>query len=372
MTRSTVIGGAVLLVAMTGCAKKSPDKAILQEWSTRDHSVISGQPAEPSLNVSPQATLNAPPEELRTAALDLLMQAADSTNPLLRANALEAMQSEPEHLEAAVKIAMHDENRGVRFVAAALVGKIGLDLCDELERLLEDESLSVRTAAIYGLRQCGRDVDLTPLGEMLQSYDPEIRANAAVVLGELGNPTAIPMIRRALRERMPDTAPAREKMVDLQLAEALVLLGATHDIQAIRAALYAREEEAELTVLACQILGRLDDKGAAADLTNLVWREGKYKRQPELRMAATAALAEIDPARARVEVPMEYARSELYLQRAQAAHTMGVVGDLSTLPMLSTMLSDPNPVVQVSAAGAVLQVYEAHTMRTEAGNRRPY
>jgi len=352
-TAGALIGCFLLL--LSGCAGESKPTGT---WSTKSHSVFKDQAPDAALNAGESISVYATPEDLRTNAISLLMQAAESTNPLLRANAVEALQYAPDYLQRYIPALLHDDNRGVRYITAMTVGRNSLtDHKDRLEALLHDHSPSVRAAAIYALRQSGEPVDPSPLSDMLMSRDPEIRANAANVLGELGNRSAIPMIRLAVGAPMSQATPARVKMVELQLAEALAMLGGSEkDYHPIHAALYARPEEAELTVLACQICRRLGDEGVSSDLQNLVHRSGKFQRPAEVRLAAAAALGSIDPGQTSLEVPFEYMYEEDYVLRAQAAHTMGALGDAVAFPRLAIMMDDPNPIVQVSAAAAILEL----------------
>ena len=53
---------------------------------------------------------------------------------------------------------------------------------------------------------------------------------------------------------------------------------------------------------------------------------------------------------------MEYVKSDRFQLRAQAASTLGELGDPMAYPTLATLLQDPNPLVQVAAAGAILRL----------------
>ncbi len=53
---------------------------------------------------------------------------------------------------------------------------------------------------------------------------------------------------------------------------------------------------------------------------------------------------------------MAYIESDRYQLRAQAASTLGELGDPTVYPTLASLLEDPNPLVQVAAAGAILRV----------------
>ena len=348
-------------IIFAGCAS-DPNQ---QVWTTKNQSMLTVRTDTPSLSLGDAPVPSGPAvsaAELRQPALSILLQAADSPSSLLRANAIEALSAAPETLEPIVQRGLADENRGVRFVSAMSVGKHKfINLAPLLEPLLHDESQSVQAAAMYGLRRCGRPIDLNPLLTMLLADDAEVKGNAALVLGELGDKSAIAVLRSSIGKGLHRATQARRKIVELQIVEAMVKLGATHDLEVIRAALFVPDEEAELAALACQMCGELKDGSAVPDLSNLIHRTGKWERPAEIRMTAAMAIARINPSRILVEVPAGYANSNRPELRAQAAHTMGVMGGngkqmLVALSHLSRLLADANPLVQVAAAGSVLRL----------------
>jgi HEAT repeat protein len=356
------VGGVLGLAA--GCGM-SPTG---EPWSTKSQSSVSSPETLTVPAVRASTPVRAQGSQLRVASLDLLDRAAESSNALLRTNALEALQVVPDHLEPHARRGLVDENHAVRFVAAMTIGDLKMvHLAHLLEPLLRDESESVQAAAIYGLRRCELPVDLTPLASMIMSDDPEVRGNAAIVLGRLGNPTAVPVIRMAVGRGMALVAEARVKMVDLQLAEALVKLGEEQEIEVIRAALFAPPEQGELTALACMMCGRLRDQRAVPNLARLALEVGPTRQPAEVRMAATWALAHIEPTEAPMEVPLEYVADPLLQLRSQAALTLGEIGDPAALPHLATLLDDENPLVQVAAAGGILRIES----RSPTGGNRP-
>jgi HEAT repeat protein len=294
--------------------------------------------------------------QLRAESIDLLKRAAESTNALLRANAIEALHLAPEELPPIVQLGLGDENRGVRFVAAMTVGRLQIrSLADLVTPLLHDPSDSVRAAAIYALRRCGRTPSLDPLATMIVSSDPEVKGNAALVLGELGDPSAIGMLREAGRIRSARVLVARARIVELQIAEAMVKLGQEGELEVIRAALFAPEEQAELAALACMMCGRLRDEAYIAPMREMALRMGRDQEPAEVRLAAAQAVAQIDPARAPLGVLLMYVEAEAFALRAQAAAALGWVQDPSVPLILAEMLEDPNPLVQVAAAGSILR-----------------
>ena len=328
-----------------------------EPWSTKDQSMVGDPLASASLHVEAMPQSQTLETGLSDTALGILRQASTAQYAQLRANAIEGMQFAPEHLDPLVRRGLVDENRGVRFVAAMTIGEYRMkDIAHLLEPLLRDESESVQAAAIYGLKRCGKPVDLSPLATLILSDDPEVRANTALVLGDLDNASAIPVIERAVGRGMSRVNAAKIKLVDLQLAEALVKLGVERQIEAIRAALFAPAEEGELTAVACMMCGRLRDERTVPNLVRLARITGDFQQPAEVRMAATWGLAHIDPAMASIEVPLEYVTSDEYQLRFQAAMTLGEIGSTGSLTTLSAMMSDENALVQVGAASAILQI----------------
>lgn len=291
------------------------------------------------------------------AASELLATAMSSPYAAIRANAIEGLAKNPEALRPLVGRALVDVNRGVRFVAAGVIGKAGL--CDQahlLEPLVRDESDSVRAGAIAALVECGAKVDQSPLAGMLRSDDPEIRANAYLALGMIGNRSAAPMIRESLGRGMRLVNPLRVKLVELQGGEALVRLGDMAEIEPIRAALFAPGEQGELTVLACQILGRLGDHQSQGAMYRLARPAGEDVRPVEIRLAALRALADLGvPDRNQLlQLSAPSLKDLSPMIRAQACFTVGAIGGDAAVNALVPLMADLDPNVQVAAAGAIL------------------
>lgn len=349
------------LVALAGCqgdgqttasgAPKAPP-----EWSTKEQSILPTDPDLVHLNL-PAASAEHPTEtQVRRAAIALLEQAADSTNPQLRANAIESLQAAPEAIEPVVRTALADENEGVRFAAVMTVAKLRLHRVAPLvEPMLLDRSPSVQAAAILALDRCGREVNPTPLASMIRSDDPTVRGNAVLVIGELGDPSALGMLREAVQHRSPRVPVARQKIVELQIAEAMVKLGADGELEVIRAALFSPAEQGEIVVLACDICAELHDEGYVASMLDKALREGRDEEPVAIRLAATQAVARIDPDRAPASVPLAFLDHDEYLIRAQAAIALGWFRDPAFIPALAPLMNDRNALVQVAAAGAVVR-----------------
>lgn len=293
-----------------------------------------------------------PTESERANAATILRAASKSTWAALRANAIEASKSSPSLLAELAPRGLVDENRGVRFVACMAIGESGnRDLALLVQPLLQDDSASVRAAAMLALSRCGHTVDLTPIAEMLVDNEPEVRANAYLVLGELGNKTAVPLIRDSIGRGMKLVNPIRARLVDLTAAEALVKLGDEREIEPLRAALFAPPEQAELTLVACDAIGRLRDEASRPMLERLLTVSGDARRSPEIRLAAARALVRIGGAGAAgIAVAREYHADADARIRSQAAALLGELRTAESLDLLARLIRDSDPTVQVAAA----------------------
>ena len=313
----------------------------------------------PSGRVSPR---NQPTGSLHAQALATLQVATRSEQPLVRANAIEMLEPEVEPLRDAVRRGLVDRNAGVRFVSAMALGKRRLCGSSELVRpLLDDPSQSVRAAAIFALVVCGDDdVDQTPLSAMVLGLDRVTRANAALVLGEIGNPTAAVLLREAMKRPLQVENPEVVRASELGLAEALVRLGDRRQLETIRAAFFAPASQGELTAMASQMAGRLSDRTLVPAMAALALATGPRQAGPELRLIAAEALARIDRQMALPALAIEFSGSDMPEVRMQVAAVLGLDRSPEGERMLERLLGDPNERVRVAAAGAVLRRGNEH------------
>lgn len=296
---------------------------------------------------------------IREDAFVLLTDFAEAPEPELRANAIEAMSGAPGRIERYIAQGLIDTNEAVRFSAAMVAGYDRIDaLTPSLLALLNDTSPSVRAAAIYALVRCGEPVDRSSLAVTLLDHpSPRHRANVAFVLGELGDPSALPLLRDAVRDQMTTASQSQVRILRLQISEAMIKLGDESQVESVRAALYpSRPEELEDAALAVQIIGEVQDKGALDQLIYLAaYRERGQMMPAEVRLAAAASLAKMGE-RGGYPIAEEYEGDERGALRAQAAFVYGQTGHETNLPRLQVMMEDESPLVRLAAAAAVLEL----------------
>ncbi|MCK4871534.1 MAG: HEAT repeat domain-containing protein [Phycisphaerales bacterium] len=293
--------------------------------------------------------------QLREDAITLLLEAADSPSAQARANAIEGLQPVCSRATRIVRAALADENLGVRYAAVATVGHCEMTrLVRAVRPLLRDPSPSVRAMALFSLHRCGDPVDLTPLSALLMDDDPTTRANVAMILGELGNPSAIPMLRNAARRPMPRVSPARARIVQLQITEAMVRLGDNEALESIRAALHAPQEEGEAQAFAASMIGRLGDERSVGTLVLLTARKREYL-STEVRLACAGSLAQLGLPQGGF-IADAYRDDPISAIRTQAAYIYGQIGDQANLSILDEMMRDGDELVRISAAAAIVRI----------------
>ncbi len=309
---------------------------------------------------------------IRERALATIEESAKSPDAPIRANAVEAASLAPDRLKTIVDRALDDHNPGVRTVAAMAVGKARLTkLAPRVRPLLTDQSPYVKSAAIYALAKCGFEVDRSSLaGMLLRDPSLRVRSHVAFILGELGDPSALPLLREAVSQRAPGISPERFNLFELQVAEAMIKLGDREQCSVIQAALHpSHAEELEGIALAAQLIGEVKDNSAAAQLVSLAdftqvskgdpkhpheTTERKYP--PEIRLAAAGALSALGiKGTAAPAIADEYAGNASAPIRAQAAYVYGQIGSVEQWGKLDAMMGDSEGSVRVAAAAAVLR-----------------
>ena len=347
------IGLCVLLVTMGGCATNSANpNAATSRTSVELAPIV----VNPSSYDTPLAR-----SQTRERALKILLDATASDLPQMRANAIEALARSPARVESVARLGLLDHNVGVRYTAAMTIGKLRLqssmDLC---KPLLRDSDPVVRAAAIYAMDRCGGGVDPTPIARLLRSKNPRHRAQGVFILGEMGNPSAIPMLKSVAADRMSMASLAQVRLLRLQVAEALVKLGDQTGVETLRAALFpARPEDLEIAALAVQIIGEIKDLRSLDQLIYLADQDGEDRLPAEVRLGAAAAAAMLGE-RGGAFIADEHWRDRIPAIRAQSAHVYGLIGGSESLARLDAMMAqDTDDLVRVSAAAGALRITES-------------
>lgn len=336
----------------TGSKKTTRKKPAAELAVVADRSNESGQYRDPLARAT-----------LREKALGLLGASAFNGAPEERVNAIEALQVSPARLFPLLDNALVDPNIAVRAVSAMTVGRVPLNAAaDKVIPLLDDSSAQVRASALYALKRCGRPVDLTPLAGMLADPDLRVRSQAAFLLGELGDASALGLLRDAAQVSPGRSNPGQLRVADLQIAEARIKLGDEVPLQEVRAALFpAKPEDLEATALACQIAGQVQDKASVNRLIVLTAAQDENKQfmPAEVRLSAAAALAKLGQPQGSY-IAEQYRTNSREPLRAQSAFVFGETRKIENLHVLSEMMNDSSGRVRVAAAAAIVKITDAN------------
>jgi HEAT repeat protein len=229
--------------------------------------------------------------------------------------------------------------------------------------MVRDSSPFVQSSAIYAARTLGdSSIDPTPVGNYATGHpSPRVRAHAASMLGLMGDPSAIPVLRAAASAKLVRASEGETRILRLTASESMARLGVDEEIHTLHAALFpSTPDQLEVAAVAAQMLGEIGSRRSMPELINLVVYEDSStsQRMPaEVRMAAARSLGQLGK-RDGAFVAMEYVNNSNPMLRAQAVRTLGVMQGGEVLPTIQRLMEDPDPGVRVAAAAAALEALD--------------
>lgn len=320
---------------------------------------------------------------LRLVALKVLEDAAFSDKPTVRIHALEAFaEVAPAEGVKCLAVPLNVESLYHGTCAAALMaagnaaalGPLDEKLASDIRTRAESPNGHVRAGAVYALHKMGDRSHTSALSDLLLRHkDPSVRANAALVLGRLGEPSSVKLLQTALR-REEKTLPK------LQILEALAMLG--DDYAANRLMFEGQSEVAQQCLVALSLLANTGHAGAE-ELFLYRFQTSKY---PEIRLQAARGLARLG---SRIGAP--YAREMLTFNRPNesfsdlpadqkisrvrvlAALVLELAGEPDMLSDLKRILDDTgqDASARVAAARAMIRIIDRSQPPPEATAAAP-
>ena len=331
--------------------------------------------------------------EARAQALQIVLDASRSEDPRARAAALEAIQPEADRAQTMALIALEDESASVRFAALVTIGQLQHERLGQAALdLAHDDNDSVRGAAVFAAQRCGVDVgeQLSILAQMLGHRDPGVRGNGAMLLGMLGDDSAVPMLEEMMKLPMPRIDPADRIWLQLQFAQALLEINPDDEemLDLVRTSVFSTIDD--VRVLSLQVVGQVRDRRMIGAMESMM---GHAHDPIQIRIAAARSLALMGNQRGQLtlmtaaayssenvlaqvrdylrahrdsntreaDYMRQLAQSELLRDdiaadvRAQSAFGLGLLNDMDSARKLVEMLDDPHPIVQLASSAALLE-----------------
>lgn len=313
--------------------------------------------------------------ELIRRSEDLLLRAAESEYDDVRVHALEAL------VEVAPRLALpqfrgatEHEKAVVRYAGLVSLGRLGdAESLPWVRARLNDPDPHVRLAAAFAALRCGVEDERgrcawTLATALSSDPSPDLRADAAYLIGQLGEQRAIRRLRRAVRYdesqkvrvqaigalAMLEAPGALQELVRytdgdqvgrLVALQALVEIADPNTADALRGRLYGAQDDEYLVIrlIAARGLGRMgSDEGY--DL-------------------AVYVLKSADRLTSRLDDDTERLNERIKLE-TNAALALGAIGQTRAIPLLRELAESGDPPVQVAACYAIVQVLEARDEQT--------
>jgi len=327
-----------------------------------------GKPSAPGVKLS-DAYLDA-----RTA----LLQLAQDRDPVTRANAVEALSTTLGAEAGEVyQQGLSDPLAVVRFESAMAIGDVKCaPALPVLRRMVQDNKTEPQRAEpdkrvfcslIYALHELGDDSKTGELASLLYDEQPEVRMDAALVMGKMGAPSAIGPLNSVLSNE-------RDEAVKIQLTESLAMLGDSRSAEVLEA--FTKGYYLDLRLLAIPAIARTGSERAIR-----VLKEITADREPaRVRVKASGELAKMglaDPAmlsyclRAMRDPAGLLKESGRASRRAAddnagnlkflAVIALGSFGDEKVVDDLHPLvMKDPDGPIRVAAAASILRLLKGY------------
>ncbi|HVP09811.1 MAG TPA: HEAT repeat domain-containing protein [Phycisphaerae bacterium] len=312
-------------------------------------------------------------ERFRATALEVLKKAAFSEEPAIRMHAIEALQ-EVAPREGLECISANIENGygGVSFAALMALGTMRRgEFIEQIRIRAEDADPNVVIAALFALHRLGDQKRTGELSEyLLNNRDFHIRANAALVLGRLEEPSMVKLLRIALQQ---------EKKISpkLQILEALAMYENRNAIERLMA--YSYDPRPDVATTALNFLANANSE-KAEDVFLYRLRSADF---PEIKLEAARGLGRLgrddgmDLALAHLRFnapdknrPNDAPQQQVARIRGLAALALEAIGSPQALGPLKDALSAPEQPedVRLAVARAAVRIIDQRGGRSP---RRP-
>lgn len=312
------------------------------------------------------------PAKSYTDAKIVLLQAAEDADPLTRCHAMEALADTLGPEAGTIYLqALGDDSPAVRFAAALAIADsrykpaLGTLVQRAADKKLEPDK-RVFCALICALHAVGNDKFAGELGALLFDRESEVRRDAAMAMGRMGDPSAIGPLQMVLANEQDDAT-------KLQITESLSMLGDSGSAEMLEA--YTKGYFLDLRLAAIPIVGKSNGPRTAQVLRSLL----DFRQPARVRIAAAGQLARLgttDPesyqlcVAALTDADKVLKESAARSRRAAdnnaaslkclAALALGMMGNKDAVVLLHPLLKSSDSTLRVAAGLGILRLLKAY------------
>lgn len=322
----------VLTAVLMGCSHNPPPVNKLTN------------PPKPPPPVPPVQAMPIDPA-LQTQARAEIDSALHAPNEIIRAHALEMIKDvDLPSADHQIVTALGDSSPLVRKAAALAAGELRIKAATErLNENYLDAKTPERIADIFALHRLGDTSHSHELEETATDVNPYIRGDTAMILGMIGNHSALPILAHMVKtDKSPD--------VVLQAAEAMWKLGDERGLDELVGATVSRYPDDQMVALLA--LAGPHDTRVLGHIEGLM-----TEQYPEVTLVAARAAGMLGSDDG-YGIALNGAKSVDPRQRFLAALALGAIGRADSQPVLATLLKDSDPDTRLASAGALVQVAE--------------
>ncbi len=322
-----------LCLALAGCAGGGGQQRTLKSM----------RPPKTPPSVPDRVDVAVNPDLQAQARTELNRAASQSTSPLIRAHAIELMRdASPVEAIPHVLRGLNASEPVIRFATALAAGELRIaDAHARLRELAaEDPDPSIQIAARFALHRLGDTSLSRDLEKTAQANSPRTRGDTALVLGLLGERSALNVLRAMRGDGDPT--------VRLQVAEAMWRLGDDAALEPLVAATLSLYPDDQMTAL--MALAAAGDRRVLEDL-----RGSLTSDYDAISLVAARAMGKLGSDEG-YGVALRGMKSTDPKIRMLAALALGAIGRSDAQDELSQLLRDANPDVRLAAAAAILQL----------------
>lgn len=291
-------------------------------------------------------------ENLKPEAIRIIGRQLSSDSPETKVKAIEVI-SELRLREFAVDIKneLTSDFVPVRFTAAIAVGDMKYQLAKPtLEKLVTVDDKITQIAAAYALYKLGDDNKLEIIKEAAKNKDPQIRANATMLLGKSGDKSVIDLLKWVQQNDNSDA------QIRLQALEARAKLQDQTALDKLWAIIYSSYVEDRIIGITA-----MGDLGTQKTIEILITKLDD--EIPEARLAAAQQLGRLGikrgmPVVAEIfdeNIAASLEENQKHRIHARAAFAIGAIDSPELSGYLPQLLNSESKLVRLAAAKAVIQ-----------------